>query len=100
MSLQWTIIASFLYTEIIVVLILVLPIASPQKWQRFFKSRFFKSIRDQAGIYFFVLLATLVLFFLDALREMKKYSNLDKNEHAHLDAEMQGILNICSKINY
>lgn len=90
MSLQWTLIATFLYVEIAVVLLLVLPIASPRRWQRFFKSRFLQSLSNQASIYFLVLLAILVLFLLDAIREMKKYSSSEHTDHAHLDAEMQG----------
>ncbi|XP_066593971.1 B-cell receptor-associated protein 31 [Prorops nasuta] len=91
MSLQWTLIAGFLYAEIIVVLLLVIPIATPYRWQKLFKSRFLQSLRNQASIYFMVLIAILVLFLLDAIREMRKYSNLEHNsDHAHLDAEMQG----------
>ncbi|KAL7300694.1 B-cell receptor-associated protein 31 [Trichogramma pretiosum] len=92
MSLQWTLIASFLYTEILVVLLLVLPIASPQRWQKLFKSRFLQSLGQQASIYFLVLLAILVLFLLDAIREIRKYSSPELHDHAHnhLDTEMQG----------
>jgi B-cell receptor-associated protein 31 len=92
MSLQWTLIATFLYAEIAVVLLLVLPVASPQRWQRLFKSRFLQSLGQQASMYFLVLLAILVLFLLDAIREMRKYSSTEVAEHAHahLDAEMQG----------
>ncbi|KAJ8675160.1 hypothetical protein QAD02_010946 [Eretmocerus hayati] len=92
MSLQWTLIASFLYAEIVIVLLLVLPVASPQRWNRLFKSRFLQSLGQQASVYFLVLLAILVLFLLDAIREMRKYSTLDPSEHGHqhLDAEMQG----------
>lgn len=91
MSLQWTIIATFLYIEIVVVLLLVLPVASPQRWQKLFKSRFLQALNSQAHYYFLVLLAILVLFFLDAIREMRKYSSPETTEatHAHLDAEMQ-----------
>lgn len=49
-----------------------------------------QSFTSQAQLYFFILLAVLILFFLDAIREMRKYSNLDDSTHAHLDAEMQG----------
>ncbi|XP_044736127.1 B-cell receptor-associated protein 31 isoform X2 [Chrysoperla carnea] len=94
MSLQWAIIAGFLYVEIAIVLLLVLPVASPKRWSAFFKSRFLQAIGKQAGIYFIVLLAVLVLFLLDAIREMKKYSSPDHSTdghgHLHLDAEMQG----------
>ncbi|XP_011300294.1 B-cell receptor-associated protein 31 [Fopius arisanus] len=90
MSLQWTLIASFLYFEIFIVLLLVLPIASPTRWQRLFKSRFLQSLTNQAAIYFIILIAILVLFLLDAIREMRKYSTMEHSDHAHLDAEMQG----------
>lgn len=98
MSLQWTLIAGFLYTEIFIVLLLVLPIASPTRWQKFFKSRFLQSLSNRASIYFLVLLAILVLFLLDAIREMRKYSMAGEHagEHAHLDAEMQGARNVLS----
>lgn len=90
MSLQWTIIASFLYAEIAFVLLLSLPIASPSRWQKFFKSKFLAYISSQASIYFLILIGVLVLCLLDAIREMQKYSSLEQTEHSHLDAEMQG----------
>lgn len=90
MSLQWTVIATFLYIEIFVVLLLVLPVASPKRWQRLFKSRFLQSLTNQASVYFLVLLAILVLFLLDAIREMRKYSTTEVGDHQHLNLEMQG----------
>lgn len=93
MSIQWTLIAGFLYVEIAIVLLLILPIASPIKWQKLFKSRFLQSINNQASIYFVVLLGILFLFLLDAIREMRKYSgSLDHTDHQHLNLEMQGKL--------
>lgn len=91
MSLQWTLIAGFLYIEIVIVLLLVLPVISPRKWNSFFKSKFLQGIAKQGGIYFLVLLAILVLFLLDAIREMRKYSNAESeaHDHKHLDATMQ-----------
>ncbi|XP_012149528.1 B-cell receptor-associated protein 31 isoform X2 [Megachile rotundata] len=90
MSLQWTLIAGFLYAEIVVVLLLVLPIFSPTRWQKLFKSRFLQSLSNRASFYFLILLAILVLFLLDAIREMRKYSSPEHSDHGHLDAEMQG----------
>ncbi|KAF5282462.1 hypothetical protein FQA39_LY17577 [Lamprigera yunnana] len=92
MSLQWTLIAAFLYFEVAIVLLLVLPVASPRRWNSFFKSRFLQGLQQQAGFYFMILLGLLVLFLLDAIREMKKYSHTESNEgaHQHLDSEMQG----------
>lgn len=78
MSIVWTLIASFLYVEILVVLLLVLPVASPSKWQRFFKSRFLAVLSRQAQIYFYLLVGVLVLFLLEAIREIRKYSNIGK----------------------
>ncbi|XP_054016334.1 B-cell receptor-associated protein 31 [Hylaeus anthracinus] len=91
MSLQWALIAGFLYGEIALVLLLVLPIASPTRWQKIFKSRILQTLSNQASAYFLILLAVLILFLLDAIREMHKYSSIEHGgEHAHLDAEMQG----------
>ncbi|XP_030746783.1 B-cell receptor-associated protein 31-like [Sitophilus oryzae] len=96
MSIQWTLIAGFLYAEIAFVLLLVLPVASPKRWNAIFKSKFLQTIQRQAGIYFLILFGTLVLFLLDAIREMRKYSNIENEEHghAHLDKEMQGSMRL------
>lgn len=94
MSLHWTLIAGFLYTEIVVVLLLLIPLVSARTWNKLFKSRFLKGLENQLIYYFYVLVAILVLFFLDAIREMRKYS--DEQEHsgehshgAHLDTQIQ-----------
>lgn len=76
MSIVWTLIATFLYVEIAVVLLFVLPIANPTRWQRFFKSRLLEMINRQAHMYFYLLLGVLVLFLLEAIREMRKYSQV------------------------
>ncbi|XP_037024362.1 B-cell receptor-associated protein 31 isoform X2 [Bradysia coprophila] len=89
MSLVWTLIATFLYVEIAIVLLFVLPIASPSRWQRFFKSRFLEMINRQAQIYFYLLFGVLVLFLLEAIREMRKYSQSDANAEAHPNVGMQ-----------
>lgn len=89
MSLVWTLIAGFLYAEIAFVLLLVLPIASPYKWNRFFKSKFLAVLAQQAHLYFFLIMGVLVLFLLDAIREMRKYSHHDHSSDVHLNIEMQ-----------
>ncbi|XP_037906451.1 B-cell receptor-associated protein 31 [Hermetia illucens] len=89
MSLVWTLIATFLYAEIGVVLLLVLPVASPSRWQQFFRSRFLAMLGRQAHAYFFLLLGVLVLFLLEAIREMRKYSQTDPGAETHLNVEMQ-----------
>ncbi|XP_016934854.1 B-cell receptor-associated protein 31 isoform X1 [Drosophila suzukii] len=89
MSLVWTLIAGFLYAEIALVLLLVLPVASPYKWNRLFKSKFLSMLGQQAHIYFFLIMGLLVLFLLEAIREMRKYSNYEQSGEVHLNVEMQ-----------
>jgi len=95
MSLHWTIIAGFLYGEIAATLLLLIPFISPRAWNKLFKSRLFKGLENQLIYYFYVLVTILVLFFLDAIREMRKYSD-DPEDAAghthrdvHLDSQMQ-----------
>ncbi|KAH8252117.1 B-cell receptor-associated protein 31 [Drosophila bipectinata] len=89
MSLVWTLIAGFLYAEIALVLLLVLPVASPYRWNRLFKSKFLAMLAKQAHIYFFLIMAFLVIFLLEAIREMRKYSHFEQAGEVHLNVEMQ-----------
>ncbi|XP_050533558.1 B-cell receptor-associated protein 31 [Daktulosphaira vitifoliae] len=90
MSLQWTIIATFLYFEVGVLLLFMIPYMSAQRWNKLFRSRFYQALSAQAQWYFTFLLFVLVLFLLDSIREMRKYSNPELTDaHQHLDHEMQ-----------
>jgi len=91
MSVQWTLVATFLYAEIAVVILLLLPFISARAWHRFFKSKFLNSLGRQANVWFMVFVAVLVLLFVDSLREMKKYAFEREHDlsHGHLDAELQ-----------
>lgn len=89
MSFQWTVIAVYLYFEIALVMILILPIFSPKRWYHFFRSRLFALIYDSAAVYFYVFLGVLSLFLFDAIREMRKYSNASDSQ-MHLANEMKG----------
>jgi B-cell receptor-associated protein 31 len=94
MSLHWTLIAGFLYAEIVFILLLLIPFVSNVRWNRLFKSRFLKGLENQLIYYFYIVVAILVLFFLDAVREMRKYSDesmaTEGHGHGgHLDAQMQ-----------
>ncbi|XP_054717771.1 B-cell receptor-associated protein 31-like [Uloborus diversus] len=91
MSLQWTLIAGFLYVEMAVVVLLMLPFISAKMWQNFFKSRIIRSLAAYSNFYFSAFLVILVLVFLDSLRQMHKYSSSRDLEltHGHLDAELQ-----------
>ncbi len=71
MSLHWTLIAGFLYAEIAVILLLLLPFLSNRTWNKLFKSRFLKGLENQLIYYFYVLVAILVLFFLGKQNEIE-----------------------------
>jgi len=90
MSLQWTIIATFLYFEVGVLMLFLVPYMSAKRWNALFRSRFYQALSAQAQWYFTFLLCILVLFLLDSIREMRKYSNPDLSDaHQNLDHEMQ-----------
>jgi len=89
MSLQWGIVAGFLYFEIGIVCLLLLPFISAQRWLKIFRSRILHSLGAQTHIYFYGLFGLLCLLFLDAIREMRKYSNEDYDLTVNPKAEMQ-----------
>jgi len=91
MSFQWGLIASFLYFEIFVVCLLLLPFISAQRWQKLFKSRFLRGLGQQVYIYFYVVLAFLILCLIDAIREMRKYDSMEGKgkDHQHLEQELR-----------
>merc|ERR1711994_888718 len=56
--------------------------------------RFLKGLESQLIYYFYVLVAILILFFLDAIREMQKYNSEEQQFQnsrgaSHLDIQMQ-----------
>lgn len=94
MSFQWGLIATFLYVEIAVVFLLLLPFISAQRWNKLFKSSFLRGLGQQVHIYFYVILAFLVLCLFDAIREMRKYDvghdgKAKEQQHQHLEQELR-----------
>jgi len=90
MSLHWSLIAGFLYVEIAVMFLFLIPFISNKRWSQLFKSRFLKAVENQLVYYFYIVVAILVLFFLDAIREMNKYSeNQLHADGTHLDTQLQ-----------
>lgn len=86
MTIQWVMIASFLYLELGITVLLILPFVSSQVWKRLLQFRLWKTIGEKANAYFMIFLIVLVLFFLDSVREMIKYSG----KHSHdYEAELQ-----------
>ncbi|XP_017259508.1 B-cell receptor-associated protein 31 isoform X2 [Kryptolebias marmoratus] len=78
MSLQWTAVATFLYIEVFLVLLLCIPFISPKRWSKIFKSRLVQTIALYGNTWFMVAIAILVFLLIDAFREVRKYSVTDK----------------------
>ncbi|XP_029639122.1 B-cell receptor-associated protein 31 [Octopus sinensis] len=79
MSLQWTIIASFLYFEIGMVFLFLLPFISPLTWRKLFKSRLLSLISTYSYLYIRLLMLALAVAFLDSIWHLRKYNNaIDK----------------------
>ncbi|XP_062496354.1 B-cell receptor-associated protein 31 isoform X2 [Pezoporus occidentalis] len=93
MSLQWTAVATFLYAEVFLVLLLCIPFVSAARWQKIFKSRLVGLAVAYGNTVFIVLIVILVLLLLDAYRETHKYDVTDREalrsspgalEHFHM----------------
>jgi len=82
-------VAGFLYSEIFVLIILLLPVISPQKWNKVFRSKILHSLGAQTALYWYGLFGLLLLLFLDAVREMRKYSSEEYDLLENPKAEMQ-----------
>ena len=97
MSFQWSLIAAFLFAEIVLVIFLLLPFKSAQKWQKLLNYRFSNDgLTYWIHIYFYVLLDLVFLCLLDAIRQMWKFDREEvvssKNPslpHQNLDQELR-----------
>ncbi|XP_037134740.1 B-cell receptor-associated protein 31 [Syngnathus acus] len=78
MSLQWTAVASFLYVEVFLVLLLCIPFISAKRWSSVFRSRLVQTIALYGNTSFLVAMAILVFLLIDAFREVSKYSVTEK----------------------
>ncbi|NXV07841.1 BAP31 protein, partial [Cettia cetti] len=68
MSLQWTAVATFLYAEVFLVLLLCVPFVSPARWQKIFRSRLVGLAVAYGNTFFIVLIVILVLLLLGGSR--------------------------------
>ncbi|XP_029290073.1 B-cell receptor-associated protein 29-like [Cottoperca gobio] len=74
MTLQWTAVAFFLYAEIAVNLILCIPFISARRWRSVFNWRIWNWLSPYWNKCFFTMIMVLIVLFLDAVREVQKYS--------------------------
>uniref|UniRef100_H2V2U3 Endoplasmic reticulum transmembrane protein n=1 Tax=Takifugu rubripes TaxID=31033 RepID=H2V2U3_TAKRU len=74
MTLQWTVVAFFLYAEIGLNLILCIPFISAKRWRLVFNWRIWKLLSPYWNKCFFTMILVLIVLLLDAVREVDKYS--------------------------
>jgi len=80
MTLQWTVVALFLYFEIFVICLFMLPWIRPNLWAKVFRSRIARGLEAYSHVYVYAAAGILGLLFLDAIREVRKYSDANVNE--------------------
>jgi len=77
MTLQWTVIAFILYGEIILTILLLLPWIRPGLWRRIFHNNLIQSVAHFTSVAQYSTIVVLLLLFVDAVREVRKYSHID-----------------------
>lgn len=75
MTFQWVAVATFLYAEIGLILIFCLPFIPPQRWQKIFSFSVWGKIATFWNKAFLTIIILLIVLFLDAVREVHKYSS-------------------------
>ncbi|KAM9407812.1 LOW QUALITY PROTEIN: tRNA-dihydrouridine(20a/20b) synthase [NAD(P)+]-like [Salvelinus alpinus] len=88
MTLQWTAVAFFLYVEMGVLLILCLPFVSATRWQSIFQLRIWNKMARFWNKFFLAMIIILIVLFLDAVREVRKYSGAGNSKDANLHPNM------------
>uniref|UniRef100_A0A1D5QRG9 B-cell receptor-associated protein n=2 Tax=Macaca TaxID=9539 RepID=A0A1D5QRG9_MACMU len=82
MTLQWAAVATFLYAEIGLILIFCLPFIPPQRWQKIFSFNVWGKIATFWNKAFLTIIILLIVLFLDAVREVRKYSSVHTIERS------------------
>lgn len=89
MTIQWVAVATFLYAEIGLILIFCLPFIPPQRWQKIFSFNVWGKIATFWNKAFLTIIILLIVLFLDAVREVRKYASIhtiDKSSTTKLGA--------------
>ncbi|XP_018540000.1 B-cell receptor-associated protein 29 isoform X3 [Lates calcarifer] len=89
MTLQWTAVALFLYGEIAVNLILCLPFISAKRWRLVFSWRIWNWLSPYWNKCFFTMIMVLIVLFLDAVREVQKYSGPEPMQDAKVAVTLE-----------
>ncbi|KAF6024615.1 bcap29 [Bugula neritina] len=78
MSFQWTVVASVLYTEIAIIVLLLLPMISAKRWKMVLQCNWFQSTSAYVKSGYNILVLLLIICLFDSVREMNKYSSSTK----------------------
>ncbi|XP_058272881.1 B-cell receptor-associated protein 29-like isoform X2 [Hemibagrus wyckioides] len=88
MTLQWTAVAFFLYLEIGILLLLCLPFVTAQRWQTIFNLNVWNQVAWLWKRGFLAMIIILIVLFLDAVREVRKYSGTQINKESKMYSNM------------
>ncbi|XP_056138151.1 B-cell receptor-associated protein 29-like [Lampris incognitus] len=88
MTLQWTVVALFLYVEIALILILCVPFISARRWTLVFSWRLWSWLSAYWNRAFFTMIVVLVVLFLDAVREVQRYSGPQETQDAKVNPNL------------
>ncbi|XP_028441184.1 B-cell receptor-associated protein 29 isoform X1 [Perca flavescens] len=88
MTLQWTAVAFFLYAEIVVNLILCIPFISARRWRSVFSWRIWNWLSPYWNKCFVTMIMVLIVLFLDAVREVQKYSGPEPMHDAKVNPNL------------
>uniref|UniRef100_A0AC34R065 Endoplasmic reticulum transmembrane protein n=1 Tax=Panagrolaimus sp. JU765 TaxID=591449 RepID=A0AC34R065_9BILA len=94
MTLQWTVVAGILYGEIILTLLLLLPWIRPGMWRTIFNSRLVQSVAHFTTAAQYSTIVVLLLLFIDAVREVRKYTDVDTSLETRRIAETDATLHM------
>ncbi|XP_060745418.1 B-cell receptor-associated protein 29-like isoform X2 [Tachysurus vachellii] len=84
MTLQWTAVALFLYVEMGILLLLCLPFISAKRWQTIFNLNIWNQVSWLWKRGFLAMIIILIVLFLDAVREVRKYSGTQINKDSKM----------------
>lgn len=85
MTLQWTAVALFLYAEVVASLILCIPFISAKRWHQVFSWGLWNWLSPYWNKCFWTMIMVLIVLFLDAVREVQKYSGPEPMQDAKVN---------------
>uniref|UniRef100_A0A8C2XA60 Endoplasmic reticulum transmembrane protein n=2 Tax=Cyclopterus lumpus TaxID=8103 RepID=A0A8C2XA60_CYCLU len=88
MTLQWTVVALFLYVEMGILVMLCLPFISARRWQSIFQLKIWSCVTRFWNKVFLTMIIILIVLFLDAVREVRKYSAKELGTNVKLQPNM------------